>query len=468
MKDWVAIVLAFAGICTPSLTSAQEPLWGGQLVHKIDSLAAATLVGGRISGFSIGVMRGQDVLHAQGYGVADLDHGVPAGPHTVYQIASITKQFTAAAILQLVERGRIALDDPITEFFPEYPSHGHLVTVRHLLTHTSGVRSYPSDDTPLEPLALDITDEELLNIIQAEPFDFVPGESFRYSNAGYVLLGMIVERASNQTYGEYLENHVFGSLGMGRSAVCDRKRVAPGRARGYGLEDGELRPIDHTVSTTHMGGAGRLCSTVFDLLTWQSALSRGGVVSSESYDAMVTPATLVDGSAVPYGFGLNVRPRLEGNLTIYHGGGATGFSTRIDYYPESDLTIVVMSNTYGTHAGLITDAIGRWALGIPMPALLDEQRSTDEMDAYVGRYNVSTPEQVWRVHHDGTHLFLTVGERPSRRLKSQGDHIFAPDFGSFSRITFGMEGGRAIGFNLHECQVMNQERCRTREGKREP
>lgn len=468
MRVRAALILMLGGVVLPASSAAQEPLWDGPLVQKIDSLAAATLADGRISGFSIGVMRGEDVLLAQGYGFADLDHRVPAGPHTVYQIASITKQITAAAILQLIEQGEIALDDPITKFLPEYPTQGHIVTVRHLLTHTSGVRSYPSDDTPLEPLALEITDEELLEIIQAEPFDFAPGESFRYSNSGYLLLGMIIARASNLPYGEYLQHHVFESLGMSRSSVCEVNRVTPGRARGYGLENGELRPIDHTVSTTHMGGAGTLCSTVFDLMTWRSALTRGRVVSKESYDAMVTPATLADGSEVPYGFGLQVRPRLEGNLTIFHGGGATGFSTRLDYYPESDLTIAVMSNTYGFHAGSIADAIARWALGIPMPVVLDEQRSIAELDAYVGTYTVSTPEQTWRVEREGTHLFFAVGERPLSRLRSQGDHVFAPTFTPFSRLTFEIEEGKANGFSLYECQVMNQELCRTREGRREP
>ncbi len=134
---------------TPLTTSAQEPLWGGALVTKIDSLAQATLADGLVSGLSIGVKRGPDLLLAQGYGLADLDNQVPAGPHTVYQIGSVTKQFTAAAIMQLVDSGAIGLDDPITKFLPDYATRGHHVTIRHLLTHTSGIRSYPSDDTPV-------------------------------------------------------------------------------------------------------------------------------------------------------------------------------------------------------------------------------------------------------------------------------------------------------------------------------
>lgn len=464
------VAVAFGVYGSASTAEAQEPLWGGALVTKIDSLAQATMAYGLVSGLSIGVQRGQDLLLAQGYGLADLDNQVPAGPHTVYQIASITKQFTAAAIMQLVDRGTISLSDPITTFLPEYPTQGHHVTVRHLLTHTSGVRSYPSDDTALETLPLDISEAELLARIGAEPFDFVPGESFRYSNAGYVLLGMIVAAASGKTYEHYLQDHIFGPLGMRRSSVCDRKRITPGRARGYGREEGELRLIDHDVSTTHMGGAGTLCSTVFDLMSWRSALTRGHVMSEASYEAMVTPGALADGSEVPYGFGLQVRERLEGRLTLFHGGGATGFSSRLDYYPEADLTIAVMSNTYGTHVGRTTDAIARWALGIPMPTILDEQRSADELDAYVGTYHVSTPDQDWTVSREGSQLFLKIDDREPARLKSQGDHVFVPAYSDFTRITFLflVKDKRASDFSLHECQVMNQDRCRTREGNREP
>lgn len=465
-------VLLIALVLSAALWSerldAQEPLWGGALAAKVDSLAEATLSDGRVSGLSIGVMKGQDLLVVQGYGFADLDHRAPAGPHTVYNIASVTKQFTAAAILQLSERGALELDAALTEVLPGFDTQGHTVTIRHLLSHTSGIRSYPSSDTPYETLAQSITNEELLARIEGEPFDFAPGESFRYSNAGYVLLGLIVEAASGMTYAEYVDEYIFGPAGMARSSVCDRSRITPGRARGYRREDSGLRLVDLEVSYTHMGGAGALCSTAFDLLAWQAALTQGTVISADSYEAMTT-AVLLDGSPLPYGFGVQVRPRLEGRLTVFHGGGATGFSTRLDYYPDEDLTIAVLSNTYGSHSATITDVIARWALGIPMPTVADETRSAEEVDRYVGRYTVSTPDQEWTLFRRAGSLFLQIDSREPVRLKSQGDHVFVPDFSAFTRLTFEIgEAGQASGFALSECQVMNQTRCRSREATRVP
>jgi D-alanyl-D-alanine carboxypeptidase len=461
----VAAVLVSSGF--PRGATGQEPLWGGKLVAKIDSLAAATLLDGRVSGFSVGVARGNAILMVEGYGFADLDNLVHAGPHTVYRIGSITKQFTAAAIMQLVDRGAIRLDDPLTRFMPDYPDPGQEVTIRHLLTHTSGIRSYPSDDTPLETLAHDLSDSELKELIQAEPFEFTPGEAFRYSNAGYVLLGMIVASASGQSYPEYLTDHVFEPVGLGRTAVCDPSRITPGAARGYALEDGMLRHASY-LSMSHAGAAGALCASVFDLLSWTVALKDGRVVTRASYEAMKAPAELDDGSQVPYGFGLRPQPRLEGQVSVSHGGGINGFSSQLDHFPEFDLTIAVASNTYGSHVRRISDAIARWALGIPMPAVLDEPQSARELEAYVGRYRLSDPDRDWTVFQRDGWLFVTIGDGEPSRLRSQGDHTFAPQFNDFARVTFVMQDGRATGISLHECVPVEQSRCRTRQGSRMP
>jgi hypothetical protein len=181
---------------------------------------------------------------------------------------------------------------------------------------------------------------------------------------------------------------------------------------------------------------------------------------------MVTPTSLADGTQVPYGFGSEVRARLEGRLSVFHGGGTPGFSSRLDYYPDADLTIAVMSNTYGDHSSRISDAIARWALGIPMPTVLDAQRSVEELETYVGAYRVSNQE--WRVVRRGAWLFVEIDDRDPSRLKSQGDHVFVPQYSDFTRITFLVDDGKATGIGLSECQPMNQSLCRTREGSPEP
>ena len=176
----------FLSAVTPGTTSAQDRLWGAELVSRIDSLAEAALVDGPIAGLTIGVKRGADILLVRGYGHADIENAVPATAETVYRIGSLTKQFTASAVMQLVEAGRIGLDDPITTFLPEYPTQGYEITIRHLLTHTSGIKSYTGlGETFWSKAHLDLSHEQMLALFSDEPFDFAPGEQFLCNNSGY-------------------------------------------------------------------------------------------------------------------------------------------------------------------------------------------------------------------------------------------------------------------------------------------
>ncbi len=348
---------------TPWLASAQEALWGGALVRKIDSLAEATLAQGPVAALSIAVKRGGDLLLVRGYGRADIENDVPATAETVYRIGSITKQFTAAAVMQLVEAGKIGLDDPMTTYLPDYPMQGHEVTIRQLLTHTSGIKSFTGLADWRPRSKLDLTDEELLTIFNVEPFDFAPGERFLYNNSGYYLLGVIIEKAVGETYREYLNAHLFGPLGLTGSSYCDERPIIRGRAEGYELVDGELLN-DEYLSMNPPGAAGALCSTVLDLLSWTSALRTERVVSAASYRQMTTSGTLDDGSTTGYAFGLRVG-ELEEHPFVSHGGGINGFSTMLAHYPEADLDVVVLSNTAGGHPARIAETIARWALGAP-------------------------------------------------------------------------------------------------------
>ena len=351
----------FAG----SLASTGEALWGEALVSRIDALAEAALAAGPVAALSIGVKRGDDLLMAKGYGLADVENDVPATAETVYRIGSITKQFTAAAVMQLVEAGQIGLDDPMTDYLPDYPMQGHEVTIRHLLTNTSGIKSYTGLASWRPTMKLDLTDEELLAIFSAEPFDFAPGESYRYNNSGFYLLGVIIGKAGDEPYGEYLNTRLFAPLGLPGSSYCDELRIIRGRAEGYQAVGGELLN-DEYLSMNQPGAAGALCSTVPDLLSWTSALRAGGVVSAESYRQMATTGTLNNGSDTGYGFGLQLGS-LVGRPRVAHGGGINGFSTMLAHYPEADLDVVVLSNTPGAHVPRVSETIARWALGIGVP-----------------------------------------------------------------------------------------------------
>jgi CubicO group peptidase (beta-lactamase class C family) len=359
----------------PEASGAQEPLWGGRLVERIDSLAEATLRGGPVAGMTIGVRRGGDVLLLRGYGRADVEQGVQAGAETVYRIGSITKQFTAAAVMQLVDQGRIDLEASVSDYLPDFPLQGHDVRVHHLLTHTSGIVNYTGlGETFWSQSTLDLTHDEMVAIFANEPFDFAPGEDYLYTNSGFYLLGMIVERVSGVPYDEYLDQHVFGPLGMRGSSYCHEDRIIPRRAEGYSQRDGQL-VNDAYISMNTPGAAGALCSTAPDLLTWSLALREGRVVSEASYRAMTRSATLVDGTETGYGFGLaidyseRVTPAyggstLPGVSRVAHAGSINGFRVISAYYPDADLDIVVLLNTQTETALALEEHIARWALGV--------------------------------------------------------------------------------------------------------
>lgn len=361
-----AAILAclFSGL--PTCATSQDAMWGGELVARIDSLAEATLRDGPVAGLTIGVKRGADLLLVKGYGDADIENSVPMTAETVYRIGSLTKQFTAAAVMQLVEAGLIDLDDPLTQYLPNYPTQGHEVSIRHLLTHTSGIKSYTSlgDVFWLKAGLLDLTHTEMLELFQDEPFDFAPGEAYRYNNSGYYLLGMIIEEVSGDTYDDYLDAHLFGPLGLSRSYYCHEAQIIRGRAEGYEQGAGWLLN-DGSISMNTPGAAGALCSTVPDLLSWTAALRSGRVVSLASYQAMTTSGLLNDGSATGYGLALGLAPLGE-HARVAHTGGINGFSTVMAHYPGSDLDIVVLSNTSSQAPGQVEGHIARWALGLAL------------------------------------------------------------------------------------------------------
>lgn len=441
-----ALGFVAAGFFGPTL-AAQEPLWGGELVRKIDSLAEAVIAGGPVAAISIGVKRGGDLLLARGYGKADLENQVQATAETVYRIGSITKQFTGASVMQLVERGRIGLDDPLTKYLPDYQTQGHEITIRHLLTHTSGIKSYTGLEVWRPKMPLDLSDEELLALFKDEPFDFAPGERFLYNNSGYYLLGMIIERASGKSYREYLRTELFGPLGLTGSMYCDARPIIPNRAQGYQAEAGRLVNAPY-LSMNQPGAAGALCSTVLDLLAWNVALRSGRVVSKASYEQMTTNGVLNDGSQTRYGFGLGVGT-FEGHPRVAHGGGINGFNTMLAHFPDADLDIVVLSNTSGTHPDRVTDLIAKWALGIEVPAILDLQLAQAELRPYVGVYELRPGLRLTVSLQDGQ-LFLEATGQPAFRLRAQGDHMFVPTFDDAVRVVFAVAGTAATGLALHQ------------------
>ena len=341
-------VIAGAGGATGVLPQAPAV---ASLESQADAVVSAAMNERKIPGVSIAVARGGRTLLAKGYGLANVELDVKASTSTVYRIGSVTKQFTAAAIMRLVENGKMALDDPIEKYLPDYPVAGRRITIRHLLTHTSGIKSY----TGLGPKfwdnsRLDLSHEKLIGLFKDEPPDFQPGEKYLYNNSGYYLLGVIIEKVTGESYGSHVKKTLFDPLGLSSTVYCDNEPVVRQRAAGYQVTLGVVQNAAQ-LSMKPPFSAGALCSSVTDLVAWTSALMNGKVVTRASLDQMITPAKLNDGKPTTYGFGLGVG---DGDKNaISHGGGINGFASYLTYLPESRTIVAVLTNLGGAKPGTI-------------------------------------------------------------------------------------------------------------------
>jgi D-alanyl-D-alanine carboxypeptidase len=327
------------------------------LAERMDDVAERLLGESDVAGFSVAVSRGGSVVFADGYGFADLRAGMPATAETIYGIGSITKQFTAAAILKLQEDRKLALDEEIHAYLPGYPTNGQKITIRQLLSHTSGVPELTVQRSYSGASEAGTSRKAIMREVLSLPLDFSPGTDWRYSNSGYVLAGMIVERVTGLSYGVYLTNEVLRPLGIRDVSVCPDERSSVAYARGYEPQTGiwtrairlgrslslvPAKQVDMGIASS--AGAG--CSTVTGLLAWTKELTSGRVVSPAYFRLMTTPTTLADGSTFPYGLGLFLR-EFGTHRAVVHGGIIeNGFVGILADFPEDDLTVAVLANTF--------------------------------------------------------------------------------------------------------------------------
>jgi CubicO group peptidase (beta-lactamase class C family) len=317
------------------------------LITTLDSLAGTGVLENRVVGIAAAVVRGNDTLLLKGYGKADVEWNVPMPADAVFEIGSVTKQFTAVAILQLRDEGKLSLDDDITKWLPDFATRGNRVTLRRLLDHTSGITGI----TEIPEFGILRTNprfprDSAYALIQRYPFQFRTGEAQIYNNSAFWLLGLVIEKASGMTYEDYVEKKLFGPLGMTRSMYCNSSEDLARRAHGYGVQNGVIRRAPTNVHTWPFA-AGSLCSTAGDMVTWLKALHGGKVLSPTSYAELITPSTLNDGTPIRYSMGLSVGKDVRGLNYIGHGGSITGFVAEAAWYPDAQAAIVVLMNSNG-------------------------------------------------------------------------------------------------------------------------
>lgn len=330
-------------------------------VDSIDRYVRAEVARYRIPGLSLTILRGDSLVLARGYGYANVELHVPASDSTVYESGSLAKQFTAAAVVMLSEQGRFSLDDPITRFLPEGSIRWRGITIRHLLTHTSGISDYA--DSALDPHR-DYTEEELVRLAASQPLEFAPGDRWSYSSTGYVLLGIVIHRVTGVFYGDFLRDHIFRPLGMRSTRVMSAADIIPNRAAGYYFRNDTLKNQDWVSPSLNATADCCLLLTVHDLTQWAIALNHGKVPSRAGLDASWTPVHLNGGGTYPYGFGWHVTQQ-RGYRRIGHSGSSQGFQTTIQRYPDFNLTVIVLVNV----AQSLPEAMAFGIAGILEPAL---------------------------------------------------------------------------------------------------
>jgi D-alanyl-D-alanine carboxypeptidase len=437
------LVLLTTALVAPRMTRAAGV--SSETIAAIDKIVRDDIDKKKVAAYSVAIVKDGNLALARGYGWADLENDVPASAETVYRLGSITKQFTALAIMQLVEQNKLSLDDELTKFLPDYPSAGHKVTVRHLLNHTSGIPSYTNQKEFVPQSRRDLSHDELLAIFKDKPFDFEPGAKWRYNNSGYYLLGMIIEKVSGEKYDRYLADHIFQPLGMTATRYGHMRPLIRHRAMGYRSMLGEL-VNDDPMSMNQPGAAGALVSNVLDLVKWHQALEEGALLSAASYEAMYQPTKLSDGATRPYGFGWGV-DELAGHKKISHGGGINGFSTMIARYPEDRLCVIVLANTAGANTSGLETRISKLLLGIKEVEVVDLPIGAELLDRLKGEYQLED-DKIEIVATDGQ-LFVKPGRGGQDRLKYQGNLTFVPEKRADRSLTFTPAEGRATGFDLN-------------------
>jgi D-alanyl-D-alanine carboxypeptidase len=438
-------------LCAASLLAMHAPAALAQdsaLAQRIDAAISPYYQAGE-PGAAVIVTRNGKVVFRRAYGMANLEQGKPLDPGMVLRIGSVTKQFTAAAILMLQEEGKLNVTDDIARHLPDFPTHGQKITIEHLLTHTSGIYSYTRKHDFRNTQHLDASVSEMIATFRDEPLDFAPGTRWSYNNSGYYLLGAIIEKVSGQTYADFVQKRILSPLKMTHTAYEGAGgRVA--QATGYSPAQGKLAP-SAPLSPSKTYAAGALVSTVDDLARWDAAIASGKLLKAASWQRMFTPYTLAGGANTNYGYGWETG-KLQGAPMVAHGGNTNGFSTYTMRIPGEQLFVAVLSNAeYGVvQPDVVASKAAAIAMGKPLPEYREIAMDPKALEAFTGTYQAAGAKEPRLVAVADGKLVMQRPGRPRMALLPHADNAFFVDK-SLVHIEFGRDAqGKVDQMTIHQ------------------
>ena len=433
-KSISALFLVFV-LASGSLVVAQS------LEQQVDALLSAQYPADQ-PGVTALVAKDGKVVYRKAFGMANLELGIPMKPENVLEIGSITKQFTAVAILMLEEQGKLSVTDPITTYFPDYPTQGTVITVHQLLNHTSGIRSYTGMSDFQSQARVDMDPLTLIDVFKNEPMDFKPGERWLYNNSGYIILGAIIEQVSGMSYAEYIQKNIFDPLGMSNSYYGSKSNIIPNRASGYQPTESGYRNADY-LSMTLPYAAGSLMSTVDDMLIWQNALNSNTLIPRARLEKAFVNTTLNDGSKTNYGYGWSI-DEVNGVPSIEHGGGIFGYTTYGLHIPSENVYVAVLHNGNGNSPTDAAVQIAAIAINKAYPTAATINLNETQMQQWVGAYEF--PEGVVRfITINNGSLYSQREGSTALKLNPTSENEFFFD-GSFTKYIFKEEGGKRVAY----------------------
>ena len=396
-------------------------LVGQDITADIDALIAENYPSDGTA-ISLLIAKNGKTIYRNASGKSNLELEIDATPDNVFELGSITKQFTAVAILMLEEQGKLKVTDEITKFIPDYPTQGNSITIYQLLNHTSGIQSYTGMQSFMEFARTDMTPLELIDVFKDEPMEFKSGEDYKYNNSGYILLGHIIEVASGQSYADFIQKNIFDPLEMSASYYGSKSKLIKGRASGYtegsGIENAKY------LSMTLPYAAGSLMSNVDDMLKWQNAMSSNKLIAKVNYDRATNGSKLLNGEDISYGFGWG-KDQLQGSPTIQHGGGIFGYSTLGIYLPDEDIYVIGLSNCDCGNVDMVITKATAIAMGKPIPSIKNAVKlSSEKLSKWIGTYQFE----------EGIVRFIT----------KEGDQVYSQKEGSIKMSIFPMSEDKFI------------------------